>query len=119
MREANFRGVQEQSGKRRSSSRTVSRIPRAEEYGPKYVAPSRAALRTSSGRGNASFRSIRRSRYSLSSRKKMLKGGRCRLMRVFSRRRASFSVAVTMHRISRTRATRFGIAGRPSPPGTE
>jgi len=61
--------------------------------------------------------SIRRSRYSLSSRKKMLNGGRWRLMRVFSRRSASFSVAVTMHRTSFTRASRCGTVGRPSPPG--
>ncbi|HEY7527759.1 MAG TPA: hypothetical protein VH660_01290 [Candidatus Deferrimicrobiaceae bacterium] len=53
----------------------------------------------------------------MSSRRKTLNGGRCSLMRVFSRSSASFSVAVTMQRTSATRRTRCGIWGRPSPPG--
>src|SRR4030067_364442 len=116
VREANFFREQEHRGKNRERMRSVSRIPRAEENGPKDIAPSFATRRTSSGRGNFSFRSIRSRRYSLSSRRKMLNGGRCSLISVCSRRRASFSEEVTMHRTDAVRPSRWGIWGRAGGP---
>src|SRR4030067_491402 len=49
VREANFFREQEHRGKNRERMRSVSRIPRAEENGPKYIAPSFGTRRTSEG----------------------------------------------------------------------